>query len=200
VLYSNDALGDPTLNIRAQRVIQPSSTFSLSKNDQPITAGIRLTGRAKNPHLGFYSNPAMTDADVISYLIVGRPQSKVNEAQAELLFDAVSQLAILIGNKRGDVQFNLAEKLKLDQLGFAKRSSFMSSNKVAGPTKNPLEDTVLVLGKQLSDKLYLNYSVGIMDSANNIGLRYLLGKNITIEAATGPEGSSADIVFSFENG
>ena len=38
-----------------------------------------------------------------------------------------------------------------------------------------------------------------MDPKNNVGFRYLLGKNVAVEAATGEEGSSADVVFSFES-
>ena len=98
-----------------------------------------------------------------------------------------------MGNSRKDVRFDLAEQLKLDQFGFSKKP-----NHIPTPGHNPLEDTVFVLGKQLSDRLYMNYSVGIVDSASQFGLRYLLGKNVTIEAAAGTQASSADVLLSFE--
>jgi autotransporter translocation and assembly factor TamB len=87
----------------------------------------------------------------------------------------------------------LAEQLKLDQFGFAKKQNF-----IATPGRNPLEDTVFILGKQLSDRLYLHYSVGVVDSASNFGLRYILGRNVTVEAQAGTQGSSADVLLSFE--
>lgn len=192
ILFSGGPVSDPILDIRAQRKIVPAVEANQLEN-QIITAGIKLAGHLKAPKLTFYSIPSMNDADIISYLIVGRPQRNVNEAQAELLLEAISQLTYMVGEKRSDVQFDLAEKLKLDQIGFVKKSKA-----TATPGANPLEDTALVLGKQLSDRLYMKYSVGLLDSANNVSLRYLLGKNVTVEASTGTQGSSADVLLSFD--
>ncbi len=194
ILFTGGPIYDPILDIRAQRKIQPQTMITSLNSTTTILAGITFTGNLKTPKIGFYSNPSMPDADVISYLIIGKPQNKMNEAQAELLFEAVSQLAHVVGGQRKDVHFNLAERLKLDQIGFSKKE-----NAIPTPgSHNPLEDTVFVLGKQLSDRLYLNYSVGILDSASQIGMRYVLGKNVMIEAAAGAQGSSADVLLSFE--
>ncbi len=194
ILFTGGPIYDPILDIRAQRTIEPQSTLASFKSNQAILAGVTFSGYLKSPKIGFYSNPSMPDSDIISYLIVGRPQSQINEAQAELLFQAVSQIANVMGGNRKDVQFNLAEKLKLDQLGFSKKQNYIPTP----GSHNPLEDTVFVLGKQLSSRLYLNYSVGLVDSASQFGMRYALGKNVTIEAATGTQGSSADVLLSFE--
>ncbi|MBS0290468.1 MAG: translocation/assembly module TamB domain-containing protein [Proteobacteria bacterium] len=193
ILFTGGPIYDPIIDIRAQRTIQ-QTTFGTFQSAQPILAGIMFSGNFKTPKISFYSTPSMPDADVISYLVVGRPQNKMNEAQAELLFQAVSELANLMGGSRKDVHFDLAEKLKLDQLGFAKKPNFIPTP----GSHNPLEDTVFVLGKQLSDRLYLNYSVGLVDSASQFGMRYALGKNLMIEASTGSQGSSADVLLSFE--
>ncbi len=194
ILFTGGPIYDPILDIRAERKIQPSTTLGSFKNNDMILAGVTFSGNLKTPKIGFYSNPPMPDADVISYLIVGRPQSQINEAQAELLFQAVSQLASVVGSNRHDVHFDLAEKLKLDQLGFSKKQNFIPTP----GSHNPLEDTVFVLGKQLSSRLYLNYSVGIVDSASQLGMRYIVGKNVSIEASAGTQGSSADVLLSFE--
>lgn len=193
IVFSGGPINDPLLDIRAQRKIEPTSTLVSAKSNQAIIAGIKFSGNLKAPKLQFYSVPALPDADIISYLIIGRPQSQVSEAQAELLLQAVSELVSVMGNQRHDVQLDLAEKLKLDQFGFSKKA-----NALKVPGHNPLEDTVFVLGKQLSDRLYLHYSLGVVDSANNFGLRYMLGKNVMVEASTGTEGSSADVLLSFE--
>ncbi|MBS0286633.1 MAG: translocation/assembly module TamB domain-containing protein [Proteobacteria bacterium] len=194
ILFTGGPIYDPILDIRAERHIQPQSPLTSFKSNQTILAGITFTGNLKTPKIGFYSNPSMPDPDIISYLIVGRPQNQINEAQAELLFQAVSQLATIMGGNRNDVHFDLAEKLKLDQLGFSKKQNYIPTP----GSHNPLEDTVFVLGKQLSSRLYLNYSVGLVDSASQFGMRYAVGKNMMIEAATGTQGSSADVLLSFE--
>jgi len=202
LLYSGGPIDDPVLDVKAERKIKVershqvdnSTIFNPAMMDQPIIAGIKFTGHVKAPKIEFYSTPSMPDADIISYLVVNRPQHQVNEAQAEILYQAVSQLADVM-KSRSDVKLDLAEKLKLDQLGFSKKQ-----NNLSKPGQNPLEDTVFVLGKQLSDRLYLSYSIGVMDSASTFGLKYLLNKHVTVEAATGSEGPSADVVLSFESG
>ncbi|MFI4937316.1 MAG: translocation/assembly module TamB domain-containing protein [Candidatus Berkiellales bacterium] len=193
ILFTGGPVNDPVVDVRVQRTIKNNAVFSTLQAEQPITAGLKFSGHLKNPKISFYSKPTMSNSDVMSYLVIGRPQSQVDEAQAQLLFEALSQLTSLVGNQRSDAHFDLAEKLKLDQFGFVKKE-----NTIKRPDGRTLDDTVLVLGKQLSDHLYLHYSLGILDSANNIGLRYLLGKNITLEAQTGTQSSSADVLLSFE--
>ncbi len=193
IVFAGGPINDPLLDIRAQRKIEPTSTLVSAKTQSTIIVGVKLIGNLKSPKLEFYSIPTMSDTDIMAYLVVGRPQSEMNQAQGELMLQAVSQLVSVMGNQRDDVQFNLAEKLKLDQFGFSKKAQGTSS-----ANHNPLEDTVFVLGKQLSERLYLHYSLGIVDSANNFGLRYMLGKNLTLEASTGTQGSSADVLLSFE--
>lgn len=191
--FTGGPLYDPILNIRAERVIQPASSFTTMQSATPITVGIKFFGNLKSPHIAFYSTPSMSDADIISYLVVNRPQSDVNNAQAELLFEAVSQLARVAGKSRNDVNFSLSEKLKLDQLSFTKKESL-----IAKSHSNPLEDTVLTLGKQLSDKLYLHYSIGLAESSSQFGMRYFLSKNLTLEATAGSQASGADLLLSFD--
>lgn len=196
ILFSGGPIYDPILDIRAQRVVQSHQKLASFSAKEPIMCGIHFTGNLKSPKISFYSDPPMSDADVMSYLVVGRPQSQVQGAQAELLYEAVSQLTRMIGSSRKDVQFDLAEQLHLTQMGFSKNENTNLSSQASN--RNPLEDTVFVLGKQLSDKLYLQYSVGLLDSASTFGIRYNLGKNVTVEAATGTQGSSADVLLSFE--
>lgn len=201
LLFTGGVIENPTLNIQAERKIKASSSVNKSFHTQnSIKVGVRFIGPLKSSHIEFYSSPAMSTADIISYLVIGQPQSKMNESQAAILFEALSQLTLFSGNKRSDVQLSLAEQLKLDQFGFSKKERILPSS-TSGPSagKSAFEDTVFVLGKQLSDRLYLHYSIGLVDSSNNIGLRYFMNKNITLEASTGTEGSSADLLLTFES-
>ena|GEM_PF-4125217 len=197
IVFAGGPINDPLLDIRAQRKIAPSNSMVSAKSEQIVTAGLKFHGNLKSPKIDFYSIPAMNDADIISYLVIGRPQSQVSEAQGELLLQAASELMSVVGNGRKEAQLDFAERLKLDKFGFTKKANASSSASNL-PGHNPLEDTAFVLGKQLSDRLYLHYSLGIVDSANNFGMRYLLGKHLTLEASTGTEGSSADVLLSFE--
>lgn len=195
LVFAGGPINNPLLDIRAMRKIEPTKGIISAKSAQTITAGVKFLGNLQSPKIEFFSVPAMSDTDVISYLVVGRPQHEVNEAQAELLLQAASEMMSIVGNGRKDVQLNFAEKLKLDQFGFTKQQK---ERVLSSKGRSPLDDTAFILGKQLSDRLYLHYSVGLVDSANNFGMRYLLGKNVILEASTGTQGSSADVLLSFD--
>ncbi|MGE3319796.1 MAG: translocation/assembly module TamB domain-containing protein [Candidatus Berkiella sp.] len=195
LVFAGGPINDPLLDIRAQRKIEPASNLISAKTEKTITAGVKFLGNLQSPKIEFFSVPAMSDTDIISYLVVGHPQHEVNEAQAELLLQAASEMMTIVGGGRKDVQLNFAEKLKLDQFGFTKQQKERVLN---AKGRSPLDDTAFILGKQLSDRLYLHYSLGIVDSANNFGLRYMLGKNVMVEASTGSQGSSADVLLSFD--
>lgn len=196
LLFTGGVIENPTLNIQAERKIKVTSSDKSLHAPNKIKVGVRFIGPLKGSHIEFYSSPTMSTADIISYLVIGQPQSKMNESQAAILFEALSQLTLFSGKKRSDVQLSLAEQLKLDQFGFSKKESGLLSKHPSD--KSNFEDTVFVLGKQLSDRLYLQYSIGLVDSSNNIGFRYFMNKNISLEASTGTEGSSADLLLTFE--
>ena len=192
LLFTGGVIDNPTLNIRAERKIKVSPSVKSFHAQNEIKAGVRFVGPLKDSRLEFYSSPALSTADIISYLVVGQPQSEVSQSQAGILLEALTQLTLFSGKKRSDVQLTLAEQLKLHQFSISKKEG----KSIAG--HSPFEDTVLVLGKELSDRLYLHYSLGLMDSSNSIGFRYFVNKNITLEASTGTEGSSADLLLTFE--
>lgn len=184
--FTGGPMNKPLLDIEAKQKVLPN--FANKKSTMPtqvIDVGVKLSGEISEPRIQFFSTPNMSEADIMSYLVIGRPQSEASEAQAEMLFQAATQLSHMFGGKNTD--FDLAKSLKLDHFELSK-----------GDNSDSLEDTILTLGKQLSDRLYLNYSWGFLDSKNTIGLQYILAKNVHIEAQTGNTGRSADLVISFD--
>lgn len=197
LMFSGGPLLDPILHIRAQRKITtaPDPTVTAMATDPtPIIVGVQLSGPVKTPKISLYATPNLSDQDIMSYLVVGRPQNALSDSQAEILLQAARQVAGLLGNHRKDVHWDLAEKLKLDHIALKKKSSTVKS-----ALGNPLEDSVLTLGKQLSDRLYLHYSLGLADTTSMLGLRYLMGKHVILEANAGTQASSADVLFTFES-
>ncbi|MCC5869806.1 MAG: translocation/assembly module TamB domain-containing protein, partial [Gammaproteobacteria bacterium] len=55
----------------------------------------------------------------------------------------------------------------------------------------------LVIGKYLNPRLFVSYGVGLFDAVNEVRVRYRLGSQWTVEAASG-EQSSADLVYTIE--
>jgi translocation and assembly module TamB len=164
-------LDDPVIFVRAVREIE-----SLSGT---IRAGIELRGRAQNLSSSVFSSPSMSEADALSYLILGRPLEDATAADGSML----SGTAFALGLRQATVITNqIGQTLGLDQL------------MVAG---NSQSTTALVAGKQLSSRVYLRYAYGVFSQVGNLLLRYKLSKRLTIEAGTG-ESQSMDLLYIVE--
>lgn len=63
VLFSGGPLDNPVLDLAVERQVGQ------------VIAGARVKGTLKEPELVLYSEPAMSDADIISYIVFGQPAS-----------------------------------------------------------------------------------------------------------------------------
>jgi translocation and assembly module TamB len=65
-------------------------------------------------------------------------------------------------------------------------------------TQETFQHTAFVLGKYLSPKFYINYSLDIFDHTNTLKVRYLLNKFWTIQSVANTNGSGIDVLYTFE--
>ncbi|RRQ20679.1 hypothetical protein D6C00_00900 [Thiohalobacter thiocyanaticus] len=168
VIYSGGPVDDPAIDATAVRRVDE------------VTAGIRLGGYLQQPELELFSRPSMAEADVLSYLMLGRPMAGASGAEGQLLLRA----ATAMGVKGGDaLAGRIGESLGLDEVSVS-----------GGETA---QDAALVLGKYLSPRLYVNYSVGLFDSLSTLNLRYELSRRWSLESEVGVE-TGADLLFNIE--
>ncbi len=154
--WSNTPIGDPLLDVRAERVVGD------------VTAGIRVEGRASAPHATVYSDPAKSESEALSYLVLGRPLDSVSGDEARQLGAAKSALnagTALLASQLG-------ARLGLDDAGVTQSRA--------------LGGEVLSVGKYLSPKLYVGYGVSLLGTGQVMMLKYLLrrGFDIQIESST----------------
>lgn len=168
VLYRDSPLDNPALDIRAVR------------KTGDVLAGVRVLGTAKDPVAELYSQPSMAQADVLSYLMLGRPVANASGSEGELLFKAASSLGLKGGNALAQ---NIGNAFGLDE--------------VAVGGGDDLESAALTVGKYLSPRLYINYSVGLLDAANRLQMRYELSKRISVQTETGTA-TGGDILYTIE--
>jgi translocation and assembly module TamB len=164
-------LDDPIINIRAIREISgPEGT---------VTAGLEIRGRAQNVSSAVYSKPAMSEADALSYLVIGRPLEEATVSDGSML----SGTAYALGLTQAAVITNqVGQTLGLDQLS------------VAGSNQSTTE---LVAGKQINNRLYVRYAYGVFTEIGNLLLRYRLSERLTVEAGSG-ESQSMDLLYTIE--
>ncbi len=160
-------LENPAIDVRAVREI--GST----------TVGIRLTGPLIAPATSIFSEPAMSEADALSYLMLGRPLSASNDAEAATLESTA--LALGLQQALPAVQ-RVGESLGLDELSIA---------------ANDLDAGALMAGKYLSPNLYLSYSYGLFNRLGGFLLRYEISDRLSLETRSGNE-KSMDLLYSIE--
>ncbi len=157
LLFADSPLDNPGLDIRAVR------------HGIPVTAGVRITGRARSPELVLFSEPPMDDTDILSYVVLGRPISQSGAGDGEQLAQAATALQLAGGAR---IARTIGERFGLDEVALE-----------AGTTP---EETALVLGTWLSPRLHLRYAIGITEDINTLRANYLLTDHWSLETETGP--------------
>ncbi len=191
LLFNNSLITNPALNVRATQRIKTQATLQ-NFSQQVQTVGINIQGTAENPNISLFSQPAgLSQADILSLIVIGQPTALAKGSETQLLFRAAQALTPA-GTPMGNLQQQLQQTLGLSEISVKSLQQYdKSSNKVTN-------NTALVLGKYLSPRLYLNYSIGLIDPVNILRVRYYLSRKWAVQTETSVEGSGGDVFYSFE--
>jgi translocation and assembly module TamB len=161
-------LSDPAIDVRAGRTIGDTTTV-----------GVQLTGALRAPSTRIYSDPAMSEADALSYLLLGRPLSGTGEQETATLESA----AVAMGLQQAlpAVQ-RIGTSLGLDEL------SIQTTDADTG---------ALTAGKYLSARLYVRYSYGLFSRIGGLLVRFSFNDRLDVEARSGDE-DSVDLLYTVE--
>jgi translocation and assembly module TamB len=194
LFYAGDPLNQPTLDILALRTIAD------------VRAGVAVGGTLQAPVTKLYSEPAMPDADILAYIVLGHPLGGSTQ-QAALLAAAAG--ALLSANQSATLQEQIKSRLGLSTLEIQANpqaaSGLMGYKPVpVTPTGRARENqvggvsqTMLVVGKYLTPKLYFSYGRSLFTDGNLLSLRYDIFKDWQIETQTGSE-SGVDLYYKIE--
>ena len=163
-------LDDPVVDARATR------RFRYEAED--IKLGVNLSGRVSQ-QLDFvlFSEPAMSEADVLSFMVVGRPASNRNGDDG-----AVAGAALAMGLQSLSATRRVGDSLTLDEINFEGGGA---------------DDTSVVAGKQLSENWYIRYTYGLFNRVGTFIIRYDIGRGVSIEAGSGAQ-QSLDLLYSID--
>lgn len=164
-------LDNPVVDVRAVRKVEAFAG--------PVTAGIHLTGRALALNATIFSEPAMAEAEALSYLVLGQPLSQASSSEGSQLSSAALGLGLRQANR---ITGQIGRTVGLDQLTLTGAGG---------------EGTALVAGKQINDRLYARYAYGVFSRLGTLLLRYRLSKRLTLEAGTG-ESQTIDLLYTVE--
>jgi len=171
LLLFQDSVDNPGLDILAVRRI-PSAQ---------ITAGVAIVGTLKRPEARLYSEPAMEESEIMSWMLTGRGLSGGSESDNAMIARALTLYGLSQGSGVTD---SIGERLGLDEISLG---SDWETN-----------DAALMLGKQINDRLYLRYAIGLFNAISTVMLRYTLSRTMHLEAQTGAEQQSLDLIYQIE--
>lgn len=164
-LVFNGPLSNPSLNVRATR----------TASDKTV-AGIHLTGTPAQLRSQVYTEPPLSDAEALSYLLTGRPLSDANSAEGDMLNQAAFALGLTTA---GSVASRIRNQLGLETLGF----------------QGGGESRQFVAGTRIGDRLFVEYAYGVVDKLGTLLLRYQLSRRLMVESRSGSV-RNMDVVYS----
>ncbi|MCL9682515.1 translocation/assembly module TamB domain-containing protein [Legionella maioricensis] len=205
LIFTGGRLDNPGINLRASKKIDTTTastsgtnqSFDFNNNNLQnanvrgnISVGVEVTGRLTDPKIILFSNPSiLSQADILSMLVLGRPASQANKAGGQLLLAAISSMNLGSGTNGAQ----LLEQLKKN-LGFDLNVQTTSNYNLA--TNQISDSTAVVVGKSISKRIYLSYNVGLSQSDPNVlTLKYLLNKFYSIQVSSSTKSSGIDILY-----
>jgi translocation and assembly module TamB len=143
-------------------------------------AGVQITGSAQSPRVKLYSEPALSDAETLSWVILGRA-SATSGGESALLQQAA--LAVLGKIGKSGSGGSLASRFGLDELGFK------------GPgSGGDLRESAVTLGKRLSKDFYVTYERSLGGTFGTIFIFYDLTQRLTLRGQAGQK-SGLDLIY-----
>jgi translocation and assembly module TamB len=131
--------------------------------DDGTEAGLDVTGPMKEPRVTVYSEPAMEQANALSYLMFGRGLEQGSQSEK----NQVGYAAMYLGGNM--VATRMATKVGLDEARIEPGSS------------GSMSDASLLVGKYLSPRLYAAYGLSLFDRSSKFRLRYLISRALSVQ-------------------
>ena len=167
-LHFNGEPKKANLDVRATRFIKTEN----------VTAGLHLSGTVEKPKITFFSDPAMDQQEILSYIIRGKgfKDEGVNNPQSMAAMVGVSAISTLGVNKP-------LEKLP-------------GISSVSLDTEGEGDETQVTISGYLGDRIFLKYGIGVFEPINEVTVRLYLMNQLWLESVTGLE-KSLDLYYSF---
>ena len=160
LIFTGGPIDDPGIDVRAQ------------KKFPDVTAGVNVRGTLLQPHMSFFSDPPLPQAQIVSLILAGGSLQSAQNGSNAALGQGAALLAAELGPHVGLPDVSLE----------------------TDPIAN---ETSLVLGRYLSPRLYVSYGVSLTEQLNVFKMRYTLGDHWTIRTEMGTA-RGADLVYSID--
>ena len=162
LIFNGGVVENPGIDIRAVKVFPD------------VTAGINVRGSLQQPRISYFSDPSLTQSQILSLLLAGGSLQSVQNRQNGAAAQAIAQGGAILAQQLGS-------KVGIQDVGL----------------ESDLDETSLVLGRYLSPRLYISYGVSLTQQLNTVKLRYTLSDRWTIKTEAG-QARGADLVYTIQ--
>ncbi len=175
VMFAGGPIDNPGVDVRARKTVADKT-----RRNNTIEVGVDVRGTADDLEFTLFSDPVMEESDILAYMVVGRARSDVGQQDESILNSA----AIAMGLKGvGGIFDDVSELILMDEMY------------IEGGTE---EDMSLVVGKHLTEKLFIGYGHNFFNQEGEVRLRFDLGSGFSVESRSSGEATGADLLYSFE--
>lgn len=164
----------PLLNIEAIRNPEVME-------DSSVTAGVKVVGLADSPEVTIFSEPSMSQAQALSYLLTGRSLESSGEAGS-----GSSVGAALLGlglAKSGKLIGGIGETFGIQDLNLG--------------TQGIGDSSQVVVSGYITPRLQVKYGVGLFDGLAEFTVKYRLMPRLYLQSVSGVN-QAFDILYQFE--
>lgn len=195
-IFTGGAVERPALDILALREIEE------------VKAGVTITGTPETPVIKLYSEPALPDTDILSYIVFGHKMGESGQDTA-LLMQAAS--LVTSSQETTGIQEQIKQLVNLDTLTFDSGKDRSSGYKAIETNRNGSRNsstngkgnagtsqTMLQLGKYLTPKLYVSFGRSLFEQSQQLRARYSFTKQWEVESKVSSESTGGDIHYRIE--
>jgi translocation and assembly module TamB len=167
-------------------VTQPGLNIEAVKTIEDKVVGVRVEGRANAPTVQLFADTAMTQDEMLGYLLIGRPlyqEGRLNVGggnDTALLTSAALSLGIRSGQ-------GIASDI----------GSLVGIKDVALDAEGSGDETQFTVSGYLSPRLYLRYGVGVFTPVSKVTLRYKINQSLYLEAVSSLE-NALDLFYNIK--
>ncbi|KGO34640.1 MAG: translocation/assembly module TamB domain-containing protein [Desulfoprunum sp.] len=176
MFFSDGPVDNPGIDARAVQFIREKS--DLGGN---MTIGVDVSGSLQELEFKLFSDPSMDEGDILAYMVVGHSMADVKEGEGGVLQAAASTIGLEEG---AGLVTTLTGLLPVDEM-------HLEGTEEDG-------DYSLVVGKKLTDRLYIGYDHNFFDQKGSFLAGYDLGLGFSVVTRSSADSNAADIFYSIE--
>ncbi len=194
--YNYSPITNPNLDITAMYHLPPDIMLSTTA---PSQIGIKVQGTAENPKLTLFSNPSMSQSNILAYIVIGHPlQGDASQQNSNAMQSAALAFALNGGSQ--SVLKDIQETLGINDLSFGTMNAVpMMSDQLTNTNsqndQNNQSQTALFIGKSITSKFYVSYGISIFTGQQEIDTVYKLNENWSIRTDYTTLDTGADLIF-----